>query len=178
MGGKALKAGEGNALGIIETAGRAALIEAVDSAIKAAAVTLKSSYFVGGGVNTVTLAGDVGAMRAALDAAKATLERMGVVGQTHLIPRLAETVWPLVMDQSNGRDPSPPGKAPGPKKPEAPQEDAVLPEEAPVAAEADAPGEALFPDAPPRPERKTSAPKKKSGGGASAKNPRKEKPES
>jgi microcompartment protein CcmL/EutN len=183
MGGKALKAGEGNALGIIETAGRAALIEAVDSAIKAAAVTLKSSYFVGGGVNTVTLTGDVGAMRAALDAAKATLERMGVVGQTHLIPRLAETVWPLIMDQSNGRYPSSPPKVPGPKKPEAALENAVLPEEAPVSAEADAPaeagtpGEALFPDETPRPGRKASAPKKKSGGAGSGKNPRKEKPE-
>jgi energy-coupling factor transport system substrate-specific component len=103
-----LKAGENHALGIIETEGRAPLIEAVDSAIKAAAVTLKSSYFVGGGVNTVTLVGDVGAMRAALDAAKATIDRMGVVGQTHLIPRLAEDVWPLVLDQTNGREP--PGK--------------------------------------------------------------------
>jgi microcompartment protein CcmL/EutN len=207
-----LKAGESQALGIIETAGRAPLIEAVDSAIKAAAVTLKSSYFVGGGVNTVTLVGDVGAMRAALDAAKATLDRMGIVGQTHLIPRLAEDVWPLIMDQTNGRDPSPRGNPPGPAKPPVPAKaavpveprDAVGPPDltaAPVPAETAVPpapvpdkppvmasppgteeapdtkngpntqGEALFPDAKPRPGRKTSAPKKKSGGPSSGKKP-------
>jgi microcompartment protein CcmL/EutN len=143
-----LKAGANHALGIIETAGRAPLIEAVDSAIKAAAVTLKSSYFVGGGVNTVTLVGDVGAMRAALDAAKATLDRMGVVGQTHLIPRLAEDVWPLIMDQTNGRDPSPPGNPPGPAKPKAAvKRNAALPDEPPVPAKADAPAETPVPRA-------------------------------
>jgi energy-coupling factor transport system substrate-specific component len=132
-----LKAGENHALGIIESEGRASLIEAVDSAIKAASVTLKSSYFVGGGVNTVTLVGDVGAMRAALDAAKATIVRMGAVGQTHLIPRLAEDVWPLVLDQTNGRDPprkppkpdkpKEPGKSKEPDKPKEPEKMAELP---------------------------------------------------
>jgi microcompartment protein CcmL/EutN len=144
-----LKAGENHALGIIETAGRAPLIEAVDSAIKAAAVTLKSSYFVGGGVNTVTLAGDVGAMRAALDAAKATLERMGVAGQTHLIPRLAEDVWPLIMDQTNGRDPSPPGGSPGPARPRAAaKRDAALPDKVAVPVKAGVPVESAVPSAP------------------------------
>jgi hypothetical protein len=94
------------ALGIIETSGRAPLIEAVDGAIKAAAVTLQSSYFVGGGLNAVTLAGDVGAMRAALDAAQSTLDRMQVPGQTHLIPRLAPEVWDLIGD---GAHPAAPG---------------------------------------------------------------------
>jgi microcompartment protein CcmL/EutN len=121
-----LKAGVNHALGIIETAGRAPLIEAVDSAIKAAAVTLKMAYFVGGGVNTVTLVGDVGAMRAALDAAKATIDRIGAVGQTHLIPRLAEDVWPLIMDQTNGRDP-PPREPPALEEPKAAGDTAVKP---------------------------------------------------
>lgn len=94
------------ALGIIETQGRAPLIEAVDCAIKAAAVTLKTSYFVGGGLNAVTLVGDVGAMRAALDAAKAAIDRMAAVGQTHLIPRLAPEVRPVI----EGSSPSPPQK--------------------------------------------------------------------
>jgi microcompartment protein CcmL/EutN len=85
-----------SALGLIETRGRAPLIEAVDSAIKAANVTLKTSYFVGGGINAVTLVGDVGAMRAALDAARAIIERFGVDGKTHLIPRLAPEVWPIL----------------------------------------------------------------------------------
>jgi energy-coupling factor transport system substrate-specific component len=84
------------ALGIIETQGRASLIEIVDSAIKAAPVRLLASYFVGGGCNTVTLVGDVGAMRAALDAARAVMDRQRIEGYTHLIPRLAEQVWPFI----------------------------------------------------------------------------------
>ena len=84
------------ALGIIETQGRAPLIEAVDSAIKAASVSILASYFVGGGCNTVTLVGDVGAMRAALDAARGVLARRGIEGCTHLIPRLADQVWPFL----------------------------------------------------------------------------------
>ncbi|MDR2785724.1 MAG: BMC domain-containing protein [Treponema sp.] len=153
-----MKAGENHALGIIETAGRAPLIEAVDSAIKAAVVTLKSSYFVGGGVNTVTLVGDVGAMRAALDAAKATFERMGVVGQTHLIPRLAEDVWPLIMDQTNGRDPSPPRGSPGPASPRvAVKRSAAFPDKPPVPAETNSPAESAVPSAP-VPEEQHSAP--------------------
>jgi energy-coupling factor transport system substrate-specific component len=84
------------ALGIIETQGRASLIEAVDSAIKAAQVRILASYFVGGGFNTVTLVGDVGSMRAALDAAQAVFGKQGIPGLTHLIPRLAEQVWPFL----------------------------------------------------------------------------------
>jgi energy-coupling factor transport system substrate-specific component len=84
------------ALGIIETQGRAPLIEAVDTAIKAAPVRLLASYFVGGGCNTVTLVGDVGAIRAALDAAWVVMNRQGIKGCIHLIPRLAEQVWPFI----------------------------------------------------------------------------------
>jgi microcompartment protein CcmL/EutN len=160
-----LKTGENHALGIIETEGRAPLIEAIDSAIKAASVTLKSSYFVGGGVNTVTLVGDVGAMRAALDAAKATIDRMGAVGQTHLIPRLAEDVWPLVLDQTNGRDP--PRKPPEPEKPKGPEKPkepeikpvAELPaqEETPSAGAPEAGADALSVEEPVREEAGTQA---------------------
>jgi microcompartment protein CcmL/EutN len=84
------------ALGIIETQGRALLVEAVDTAIKAAPVKLLASYFVGGGCNTVTLVGDVGALRTALDAAWGVMSRRGITGCTHLIPRLAEQVWPFI----------------------------------------------------------------------------------
>ncbi|MDR2418986.1 MAG: BMC domain-containing protein [Treponema sp.] len=122
-----MKAGANHALGIIETAGRVPLIEAVDSAIKAAAVTLKMTYFVGGGLNTVTLVGDVGALRAALDAAKATIDRMGAVGQTLLIPCLAEAVWPLIMDQTNGRELLPRRKPSVPMKPGSAGDTAVKP---------------------------------------------------
>jgi len=85
------------ALGIIETSGRAPLIEAVDAAVKAASVDILASYFVGGGCNAVTLTGDVGSLRAALDAAQALIERQGIEGCTHLIPRLAPDVWPMIV---------------------------------------------------------------------------------
>ena len=92
------------ALGIIETRGRAPLIDAVDSAIKSAQVSILASYFVGGGCNTVTLVGDVGSLRAALDAAQAVIDKQGIEGRTHLIPRLAEQVWPMVMEKRHGTE--------------------------------------------------------------------------
>lgn len=85
-----------SALGIIETRGRSSLIEALDAAIKAAPVEMVASYFVGGGCNTVTLTGDVGALRAALDEAQKLMDRSGVEGKTHLIPRLAREVWAMI----------------------------------------------------------------------------------
>ena len=90
------------ALGIIETRGRASLVEAVDCAIKAAQVTVLASYFVGGGSNAVTLAGDVGSLKAALDAAQALIDRHGIDGRTHLIPRLAGQVWPFITEKRHG----------------------------------------------------------------------------
>jgi len=99
---------ERKALGIIETQGRAPLIEAVDNAIKAAQVDILASYFMGGGCNAVTLVGDVGSLRAALDVAQALIDSKGISGITHLIPRLAEQIWPLVV----------PGAAPQPVKTE------------------------------------------------------------
>ena len=91
------------ALGIIETRGRAPLIEAVDAAIKAAQVDILASYFVGGGCNTVTLVGDVGSLRAALDAAQGMIDRLGIDGCTHLIPRLAGQVWPMIAPSSGSK---------------------------------------------------------------------------
>ena len=88
------------ALGIIETRGRAPLIDAVDVAIKAASVDILATYFVGGGCNTVTLTGDVGSLRAALDAAQKLMDRLGIEGKTHLIPRLAREVWPIIVPQT------------------------------------------------------------------------------
>jgi microcompartment protein CcmL/EutN len=84
------------AFGFIETQGRAALVEAVDIAIKAAQVKLAVSYCVGGGCNAVVLTGDVGSMRAALEAAEAYMRRGGVSGITHLIPRPAVEVENLI----------------------------------------------------------------------------------
>ena len=93
-------------MGIIETQGRASLIEALDNAVKSANVSILASYFVGGGSNAVTLVGDVAALRSALDAAQALIDRRGLNGRTHLIPRLAAQLWPILappkVEKQNG----------------------------------------------------------------------------
>ena len=72
-----------NALGMIETYGYLTAVEALDSALKAANVFLVDVVRVRGGLVTVLIEGDVGAVKAAADAA----ERVGEVVSVHVIPR-------------------------------------------------------------------------------------------
>ena len=76
-----------NALGLIETKGLVAAIEAADAMVKAANVTLIGKEHVGGGLVTVLVRGDVGAVKAAVDAGAAAAERGGEVKSVHVIPR-------------------------------------------------------------------------------------------
>ncbi|HIX28467.1 MAG TPA: BMC domain-containing protein [Candidatus Blautia stercoravium] len=76
-----------NALGMIETYGYLAAVEALDSALKAANVFLVDVVRVRGGLVTVLIEGDVGAVKAAADAAAAAAERVGEVVSVHVIPR-------------------------------------------------------------------------------------------
>ena len=78
------------ALGMIETKGLVASIEAADAMVKAANVTLIGKEHVGGGLVTVMVRGDVGAVKAATDAAAA--ERVGELISVHVIPRPHEEV--------------------------------------------------------------------------------------
>jgi len=75
------------ALGMIETRGLTASIEAADAMVKAAQVTLVGKEKVGGGYVTVMVRGDVGAVKAATDAGAAAAERVGEVVSVHVIPR-------------------------------------------------------------------------------------------
>jgi ethanolamine utilization protein EutM len=76
------------ALGMIETRGLVAAIEAADAMVKAANVTLIPRYErVGGGLITVMVRGDVGAVRAAVDAGSAAARAVGELVSTHVIPR-------------------------------------------------------------------------------------------
>ena len=75
------------ALGMIETRGLTASIEAADAMVKAAKVTLVGKEKVGGGYVTVMVRGDVGAVKAATDAGAAAAERVGEVVSVHVIPR-------------------------------------------------------------------------------------------
>ena len=76
-----------NALGMIETIGLVAVIEAADAMVKAANVTLIGKEHVGGGLVTVLVRGDVGAVKAATDAGAAAAERVGELISIHVIPR-------------------------------------------------------------------------------------------
>ena len=75
------------ALGMIETRGLVAAIEAADAMVKAANVTLTEKEHVGGGLVTVMVRGDVGAVKAATDAGAAAAERVGELVSVHVIPR-------------------------------------------------------------------------------------------
>ena len=75
------------ALGMIETKGLVGSIEAADAMVKAANVTLIGKEFVGGGIVTVMVRGDVGAVKAATDAGVAAAQRVGELLSVHVIPR-------------------------------------------------------------------------------------------
>ena len=81
-----------NALGMIETKGLIGAIEAADAMVKAANVTLIGKEIVGGGLVTVLVRGDVGAVKAATDAGAAAAERVGELISVHVIPRPHEEI--------------------------------------------------------------------------------------
>ena len=74
------------ALGMIETRGLIGSIEAADAMVKAADVTLIGKVHVGGGLVTVMVRGDVGAVKAAVDAGAAAAKRVGELYGVHVIP--------------------------------------------------------------------------------------------
>ena len=75
------------ALGMIETKGLVGSIEAADAMVKAANVYLIGKEFVGGGLVTVMVRGDVGAVKAATEAGAQTAQRLGELVAVHVIPR-------------------------------------------------------------------------------------------
>ena len=76
-----------DALGMIETKGLVALIEAADAMVKAARVQLVGYERIGGGFVTALVRGDVAACKAATDAGAAAARRVGEVMAVHVIPR-------------------------------------------------------------------------------------------
>jgi len=75
------------ALGMIETKGLVANIEASDAMVKAANVVLIGQKQIGAGLVTTMVRGDVGAVKAATDAGAAAAEKVGEVISIHVIPR-------------------------------------------------------------------------------------------
>lgn len=80
-------AGEMAALGMVETKGLIGAVEAADAMVKAANVKLIGKVHVGGGLVTVMVRGDVGAVKASTDAGAAAAEKVGELVSIHVIPR-------------------------------------------------------------------------------------------
>ncbi len=77
------------ALGLIETRGLVGAVEAADAMVKAAKVNLLGKEKSGAGLVTVMVRGEVGAVKAAVDAGSAAAKRVGELVSTHVIPRPA-----------------------------------------------------------------------------------------
>ena len=118
-----------NALGMIETRGLVASIEAADAMVKAASVTLISKTHVGGGLVTVMVEGDVGAVKAATDAGAAAAERVGELISVHVIPRPAADVA-HILDRRPEPKPEPEPEPPAPEPEPEPEVPEPAPEEA------------------------------------------------
>lgn len=90
-----------NALGMVETKGLVGAIEAADAMVKAANVLLVGKEQVGGGLVTVMVRGDVGAVKAATDAGASAAEKVGELISVHVIPRPHSEVAAIL---PNGRE--------------------------------------------------------------------------
>lgn len=78
------------AIGLVETKGLVGLIEATDAMAKAANVTIVKRVSIAGGLVTVVVRGDVGSVRAAVEAGVQAAQQVGEVVASHVIPRPSE----------------------------------------------------------------------------------------
>lgn len=83
-------------LGMIETRGMVGAIEAVDVACKTADVEVLNRHLVKGGIVTVEIVGDVGAVKVAVEAAAEAVKKLGVYMGSHVIPRPTEEVYNML----------------------------------------------------------------------------------
>jgi microcompartment protein CcmL/EutN len=122
------------ALGFIETKGVLVAIEAADAMLKAADVSLVEKTKVGGGLITVTVTGDVAAVKAAVEAGAAAVERINSAALVtrHVIPRPHEELTAII----GGNTPDEPEKAPVPETLIEPEEEAAEPVEETVESSA------------------------------------------
>ena len=89
-------------IGLIETKGLIASIESADVMLKAADVKLVSKTLVGGGLVTITIEGDVAAVKASVDAAVSSVERLGMdlLISNHVIPRPVDSIRNLFEEEN------------------------------------------------------------------------------
>ena len=81
-----------NALGLLETRGQTGLVQGMDAMLKAANVELVKTIPIGGGFVTAIVRGDVGSVKAAVDAGAEAASRVGELVAAHVIPRPADTL--------------------------------------------------------------------------------------
>ena len=84
------------AIGLIETQGLTAVLEALDTAVKAANVEVVGREKLGGGYVTIIIRGDVAAVQAAVDAGKSRVEGLGKLIAAHVIPRPSDALLSLL----------------------------------------------------------------------------------
>ena len=101
----------GEALGMIETKGLVAMIEAADAMVKAAKVTLVGWEKIGAGYVTAIVRGDVAAVKAATDAGAAAARRVGELVSVHVIPRPHANLEDVLPDRQGGEVAAPRGPA-------------------------------------------------------------------
>ncbi len=90
------------AVGMIETRGMVASIEAADAMVKAANVSIARHAKTGGGLVSTMIRGEVGAVKAAIDAGAAAANKVGEVMAVHVIPRPHNEVEDLLQALSSG----------------------------------------------------------------------------
>ena len=93
------------ALGMIETRGLVAAIEAADAMVKAAKVVLTGKEYIGSAYVTVMVRGDVGAVKAAVDAGAAAARRIGDLVSVHVIPMPYDQVEGILPKEPSAREP-------------------------------------------------------------------------
>lgn len=81
-----------DAIGLVETKGLVSLVEATDSMAKAANVEIVKRVSIGGGYVTTVVKGDVGSVRAAVEAGSQAASQVGELISAHIIPRPAEGI--------------------------------------------------------------------------------------
>lgn len=93
-----------SALGMIETRGLVAALEAADAMVKAANVTIVSQTRVGGGLITTLVRGEVGSVKAATDAGAVAANKVGELVAVHIIPRPDSEIEGLIANLSGSAE--------------------------------------------------------------------------
>lgn len=89
------------AIGMIETYGDVAVIEALDAALKSSNISSPIITYVGGGIVTTSFYGDVASVRVAVDSGIAASKKVGVVLTSHVIARLSEEVFNILFENNS-----------------------------------------------------------------------------